>query len=204
MNKLFFRVVGFFRGIKERVYQSIRDPFDLKPLKSPIKRQPSVDLKSLSVSRPHFSQRHVQVTQEAFDVEIQGKGFFALQSQTGVTLYTRNGSLRMGTKGCLEDKEGHQLVPQIAIPPWAQSVQINPLGYVSYISSKREVPKEVGRIGLVGFANPAGLRSLPRGFYQASVESGNPQEGYPGETFGVLVQGQLQVSTVDEIVGLIC
>ena len=68
-------------------------------------------------------------------------------------------------------------------------------------------PKELGRITLVKFINPAGLKAIGKNLFLESDASGAPQEGVPGtEGFGTLAQGFLEscnVNVVEEMVNMI-
>lgn len=139
----------------------------------------------------------------AFDIEIQGRGFFALESPDGQRVYTRNGAFKRGPTGRMENP--YPLLPEIVILPQTHSVQIDLFGVVSYISSEKEIPREIGQIELVDFENPVGLKIIGPYLYVSSLESGSPKTGFPGRgTLGVLVQGQLghPANMIDEIAGL--
>jgi len=57
-----------------------------------------------------FSQGVLNRTENTFDVAIQGDGFFKIQSNSGQTAYTRNGSFVLNNNGNLVTKEGDMVL----------------------------------------------------------------------------------------------
>lgn len=154
-----------------------------------------------------FEQGSTKVTKGAFDLEIQGAGFFPVQTPNGQIAYTRDGSFKKGPDGRLQDRNGNLLQPEIAIPIDATGVEISPDGQVRVITGVNTVPQNVGQIQLVNFVNPAGLRSMGRNLFVPTPASGLPQQGIPGQAgLGTIAQGQLETSNVnivDEMVNMI-
>ena len=68
-------------------------------------------------------------------------------------------------------------------------------------------PQSIGQIQIVGFVNPAGLKSLGGNLFVPTAASGIPQQGQPGQNgLGTVAQGQIEMSNVnivDEMVGMI-
>jgi flagellar basal-body rod protein FlgG len=143
----------------------------------------------------------------AFDIEIQGAGFFPVQMQNGQIAYTRDGSFKKGPDGRLQDKNGNLLQPEISIPANASGVEISANGRVQIITDNATQVQDVGQIQLVAFVNPAGLKSLGGNLFVPTNASGLPQQAFPGQNgLGSLAQGQLETSNVnivDEMVGMI-
>jgi flagellar basal-body rod protein FlgG len=154
-----------------------------------------------------FEQGSTQVTNGAFDVEIKGAGFFPVRTANGQIAYTRDGAFKKGPDGRLQDKNGNLLQPEIAVPPNATGVEISANGQVQVILENQNQPQSIGQIQLVGFVNPAGLKSLGGNLFVPTNASGLPQQALPGQAgLGYLAQGQLETSNVnivDEMVGMI-
>lgn len=173
---------------------------------SPTGVQVGLGVKTAATTKD-FEQGSTKITDNAFDIEIRGQGFFPVQMPNGQIGYTRDGSFKKGTDGRLQDKNGNVLQPEIVVPPNATGVEIGANGLVQVIVDQLNQPQNVGQIQLVGFVNPAGLKSLGGNLYVPSASSGLPQQGNPGQNgLGSLAQGQLETSNVnivDEMVGMI-
>lgn len=154
-----------------------------------------------------FAQGATLMTNNAFDVEIKGAGFFPMQMQNGQIGYTRDGAFKKGPDGRLQDKNGNVLQPEIAVPPNATGVTISSSGKVEITIDGQALPQNIGQLQLVGFVNPAGLKSLGGNMFVPTAASGLPQQGQPGQAgLGLVAQGQLETSNVnivDEMVGMI-
>lgn len=202
---------GFKRAraeFEDLMYDNIKEPGTATGANSvsPTGVQVGLGVKTSAVQKD-FAQGSTSITKNPFDIEIQGSGFFPIQTPNGQIAYTRNGALKKGPDGSLQDKNGNRLQPQIVIPPGATGVEISSTGQVSIITGINTVPQQVGQIQLVNFVNPAGLKSLGGNLFIPSNSSGLPQQGVPGaQGLGSLAQGQLETSNVnivDEMVNMI-
>jgi flagellar basal-body rod protein FlgG len=168
--------------------------------------QIGLGVKTAAVSKD-FEQGSAKVTNNPFDVEIQGNGFFPLQMANGQIGYTRDGAFKKGPDGRLQDRNGNSLQPEIVIPQNATGVEISQNGQVQISVDGSPQPQSIGQIQLVGFVNPAGLKSLGGNLYVPTAASGIPQQGQPGQNgLGSVAQGQIEMSNVnivDEMVGMI-
>ncbi|MAV91057.1 MAG: flagellar basal-body rod protein FlgG [Bdellovibrionaceae bacterium] len=155
----------------------------------------------------NFDQGSSKVTNGAFDLEIQGAGFFPVQHANGQIAYTRDGSFKKGPDGRLQDRNGNVLQPEISIPPNATGVEVSADGQVNVVIENGTQPQNVGQIQLVNFVNPAGLRAIGGNLFMPTAGSGVPQQAAPGQSgMGTLAQGQLEASNVnivDEMVNMI-
>jgi flagellar basal-body rod protein FlgG len=147
-------------------------------------------------------------TSNPLDLAIQGNGFFQILQANGQLGYTRAGSFHLDRNGNVVTLSGQALVPQITIPPSAQSVTIANDGTVSYTLPGQVAAQNGGQIQLANFQNAAGLNSLGQNLYSPTDASGDATIGNPGgqEGMGTLLQGyteQSNVSVVDEFVNLI-
>jgi flagellar basal-body rod protein FlgG len=155
-----------------------------------------------------FQQGDFSATGNAYDLVIQGRGFFQIKQASGQTAYTRAGSFHLDNTGSLVTSDGDQFQPQITIPPTAQAVSVAADGTVSYTLPGQTQAQNAGQITLANFQNPAGLNSLGRSLYLPTDASGDAIVGTPGGTEGIgtLQQGYLEqsnVSVVDEFINLI-
>mgnify|MGYP001773183947 CR=1 FL=1 len=145
-----------------------------------------------------FKQGDLQPTNNPLDVAINGDGFFQLRKPDGTIAYTRDGSFKISRDGRLVNSSGYVLEPEIVIPETAVAISISRDGVVEVLNSGEVEPVEIGRIELVKFVNPAGLRSIGNNLYVETQASGQPIFGTPGsEGFGELMQGYLEASNVD-------
>lgn len=203
--------VGFKKSraeFEDLMYQTEKEPGAVSGANSvsPTGVQVGLGVKTSAVHKD-FAQGSTQITKNAFDMEIQGSGFFPVQMPNGQVAYTRDGAFKKGPDGRLMDKSGNVLQPEITIPPDASGVEISSDGIVSIITALNTVPQQVGQLNLVNFVNPAGLRNIGRNLFLPSNASGLPQQGTPGEAgLGYVAQGQLETSNVnivDEMVNMI-
>lgn len=173
---------------------------------SPTGVQVGLGVKTAAVSKD-FEQGSTKITNGAFDIEIQGSGFFPVQTPNGQIAYTRDGSFKKGPDGRIQDRNGNILQPEISVPANATGVEIGANGQVQIIVDKATEPQNIGQIQIVGFVNPAGLKSLGGNLFVPTNASGLPQQAIPGQNgLGSLAQGQLETSNVnivDEMVGMI-
>jgi flagellar basal-body rod protein FlgG len=155
-----------------------------------------------------LSQGNLSSTSNPLDLAIQGNGFFQILQASGQIAYTRAGSFHLDRQGNVVTLNGQSLIPQITIPPGAQSVTIAQDGTVSFTLPGQTAAQNGGQIQLANFQNPAGLNSLGQNLYTPTDASGDATIGNPGgqEGMGTLLQGyteQSNVSVVDEFVNLI-
>ncbi len=193
---------------EDLMYQTEKEPGSISGANSvtPTGVQIGLGVKTSSVHKD-FAQGSTKITKNAFDMEIQGAGFFPVQMPNGQIAYTRDGAFKKGPDGRLMDKSGNVLQPEITIPPDAAGVDISQDGTVAVITGLNTTPQQVGQLNLVNFVNPAGLRNIGRNLFLPSNASGLPQQGNPGDAgLGYIAQGQLELSNVnivDEMVNMI-
>ncbi len=152
----------------------------------------------LSAIQKNFLQGDYQQTQNPLDLAIQGRGFFQVMLPDGTLAYTRAGTFKISQDGTLVTSEGYPLQPEIVVPREAQTITVLPDGTVSVSLPGETAPRELGRIELADFVNPAGLKAMGRNLFVATEASGDPITGNPGEEgFGTIAQGFLEMSNVD-------
>jgi flagellar basal-body rod protein FlgG len=193
---------------EDLLYDNVKEPGSATGLNSlsPTGVQIGLGVKTSAVAKD-FTQGSTKVTQAPFDMEIQGNGFFPVQTPNGQIAYTRDGAFKKGPDGRLQDRNGNVLQPEVTVPPNAIGVEIEPNGAVSIITQMNQVPQNVGQIQLVNFVNPAGLKAVGGNLFMPTNSSGAPQQGVPGTNgLGMVAQGQLETSNVnivDEMVNMI-
>ena len=154
-----------------------------------------------------YYQGNLQVTSNALDVAINGRGFFQVALPDGTNAYTRDGSFKINAQGELVTSGGYRVQPAVSIPDGAQSVSIGTDGAVSVQLAGQAAPSQVGSLQVVDFINPAGLQARGENLLLESAASGPPQTGTPGlNGLGSLQQGALEasnVNVVEELVAMI-
>jgi len=142
-----------------------------------------------------FQQGSVAQTGGELDFALEGRGFFEVQDpMSGQLLYTRDGSFRKDANGMLVTTSGLQ-VGGINIPEQVQRVVIDERGDVFGIVEGGQI--SLGRLNLVDFVNPAGMRTLGGNLYQQTRESGIPRPLNPAQDRVTVRQGFLEGSNVD-------
>lgn len=153
-----------------------------------------------------FDLGDLKKTESAFDVSIQGDGFFEVVFPDGSRAFSRGGTLRISKDGQLATQGGYPLKPGLAIPENTQTLVIAADGKIQVTVANQATPIEIGQIELVRFSNPQGLLAQGDGLYRISDASGEPLTSRPGENgLGTIAQGFLEgsnVKMIEEMVGL--
>lgn len=151
----------------------------------------------VSAVRKEFSQGSPQITNNPFDLMINGDGFFGILMPNQEVKYTRDGAFNVDSQGNLVNKNGYKLVPGIVVPQGTINVNITEDGLVEAFTSGQVEPTQVGQIPLFTFINPVGLKSIGQNLYSISNASGQPQSNIAGQnSAGVIQQGSLEASNV--------
>jgi flagellar basal-body rod protein FlgG len=151
----------------------------------------------VGATHKNFEPGPTKMTYNPFDLMIDGGGFFPVQTPQGEMAYTRTGSFHLDAQGILQLSNGAKLVPQIVVPTNALNVTISQTGEV-----KAAMPGAgeaiLGQIQLINFQNDQGLLATGDGLYTATLASGTPIQGVPGENgTGYVHQGALEGSNVN-------
>lgn len=140
-----------------------------------------------------MSQGPVERTGNQFDVAIDGKGFFAVQTPRGER-YTRNGAMQVNANGQLVTAEGNPVLGTggpIVLQPTDRQVMISPDGTVSVREGNSRAESIRGRIRVVDFANQQSLQKDGNGLFRAGNGT-TPQDVAAPK----VVQGALEKSNV--------
>lgn len=144
------------------------------------------------------TQGGTMITQNTYDLMINGDGFFGVIGSDGGVKYTRDGAFNVDAQGNLVTKNGFKVFPGIAIPSNTMSLNISEAGDVeAYVKGETE-PQNLGQIPVFTFVNPAGLRSEGGNLLGMTKGSGDPIQNMAGDqNAGVIMQGMLEASNVN-------
>lgn len=152
-------------------------------------------------------QGNLTVTNNQYDVAINGRGYLQVQMPDGTTSYSRAGSLQLNETGQLVTPDGYLITPTITVPQDALSVSINRSGVVTATIDGQTAEQNLGQLQLAAFVNPTGLEAIGDNLLKETAASGSPVVGNPESSgFGNLIQGSVEssnVNVVSEITGLI-
>lgn len=161
--------------------------------------QLGLGVKLAAVYRIH-EQGNLNPTDNAFDLAVQGRGFFQIQMPNGDTAYTRDGTFQLNADGTLVTHDGYPLEPNITVPTNAVDVVINTSGEVLVKLDGQVAYSNVGQIETAIFPNDAGLESIGSNLYLETPASGNATTSTPGSTgYGTVLQGFLETSNVNAV-----
>jgi flagellar basal-body rod protein FlgG len=193
---------------QDLLYQTIRAPGtpSTTTTQSPTGIQVGLGSRPAAVQRIHLQGDYTQ-SGNAFDVAIEGEGFFQVTLPDGQLAFTRAGAFKLDNQSRMVNSEGLPVDPAITVPDGAQDVTIGQDGIVSAVLPGQAAATQLGQMQTARFTNAAGLRALGKNLLQETETSGPPQLGTPGqENRGTILQGYLEnsnVSVVEELVGLI-
>lgn len=144
-----------------------------------------------------FTQGAPQLTNNPFDLMINGEGFFGILLPDQTIAYTRDGSFNVNSQGVMVNKQGYVLTPNLQFPPNTVSVSITEAGIVEAFIKNQIEPVNVGQIPVFTFTNTTGLKALGGNNYRPSLSSGPPIQNIAGESnAGIIRQGALEASNV--------
>lgn len=129
----------------------------------------------VGAQRTDCAQGAVRITENPYDVAIEGHGYIPVTSEDGEVQYTRDGSFVQGKDGYLYTKDGWLVGGGIKLPANNYKFTINPNGDVYSYDEAGSLPKRVGTIPLVAFANPERLKQGVNNKMITTEESGDPQ-----------------------------
>lgn len=169
---------GFKRDML--VYEEKTPPFQPTPLNGSATNNlnpfhgsdPAVSYVQVTESQTDFTQGSLIKTDNPLDVAIEGKGFFVINTPTGIR-YTRNGSFHLDGLGQLVDQKGNMIMTRseepILIPFGTKRVTIDQDGSIFGGTELDQDP--VGQLKIVNFNNLQALTKEGEGFYKISDSS---------------------------------
>ena len=144
-----------------------------------------------------FTQGSPQMTNNPFDLMINGDGFFGIILPDQTIQYTRDGSFNVNNQGTLVNSQGYQIYPGFTFPPNTLSVNISPVGQVDVYVKDQIAPNNVGQLPIFTFTNQTGLKGAGGNLYLETASSGNAANNVAGTgSSGVIMQGALEASNV--------
>jgi flagellar basal-body rod protein FlgG len=192
---------GFKRGrteIDDLGYETIQEPGAKSSANTTYNVGVQVGSGSrVSSIRKEFTVGSPQITNNPFDLMINGEGFFGIVMPNGELKYTRDGSFNVDAQGQMVNKQGYKVYPGFNFPPNTANVSIADNGKIDAFIKGQTEPTGVGQIPIFTFVNPVGLKSSGGNLYQVSLSSGAPIQGVAGESnAGGVMQGSLETSNV--------
>ena len=141
-----------------------------------------------------MTQGALNTTGNAFDLALDGDGYFQIEMPGGRISYTRAGNFTLSAEGQLVTQQGY------AVQPAAD-------GIVSATLPGEAEPAELGQIQVARFTNPSGLQAIGDNFLVETAASGAAELAPGGENGrGNVRQGMLEssnVNIVEELVEMI-
>lgn len=154
-----------------------------------------------------FHTGDMQITDQPFDVAINGRGFLQVAMPNGDIGYTRNGELHLDGENRLVTSEGYLVEPAITLPDQVINFSVGNDGTVSVAVAGDPNPVELGQLEIADFVNPQGLQAIGQNLFIETAASGAPVVGVAGEEGrGIIKQGMLEgsnVNAVEELVDMI-
>jgi flagellar basal-body rod protein FlgF len=139
-----------------------------------------------------MSQGATQSTGRAFDLAIEGNGFFVIQTPQGNRL-TRDGRLKLGKDGQLQALDGSPVLGKngqfITLDPSLPRMLVAADGTISQ-GTDQQNQKVVGQLGLKNYANPSSMTRVGNLRFDPGTQA-------EVAATGTLAQGYLEQSGVD-------
>lgn len=159
----------------------------------------------LVATTKQFSQGTLTATGNNMDMAISGEGFFQVRKPDNTIGYTRDGSFTVDRNGSMVTSQGYLLDPEIRVPDNVTDLRITRDGVVlAKDAADIMTERELGRIQLARFVNPAGLSAQGDNLYLPTTASGEPILETPGtNNTGEVIQGQLESSNVDLVTEMV-
>lgn len=163
-------------------------------------------VRTVATQKQH-TQGSLEVTGQALDMAIDGRGFFQVLMPDGQIHYTRDGGFQLDANGQIVTSTGLPLEPAIQIPEGVASITIGTDGVVSVVDVATGTQTQVGNVQLADFINPSGLEAMGGNLFRETVASGAARQAAPGaDGLGPVVQSALEgsnVNVVEELVNMI-
>lgn len=113
-------------------------------------------------------------TKRLLDVALTGPGFIPVTSPNGDVKYTRDGSFKVNKEGYLVTNDGYLVGDGIQIPANYSNLRIKKDGTVILFNAGKDPDKILGKIPVVQFQNPEGLKADEYNKVVATDQSGQP------------------------------
>ena len=143
--------------------------------------------------RTDYAQGSVRVTENPYDIAIEGPGYIPVTSSSGEVQYTRDGAFKQGKGGYLTTADGWIVGDGIKIPANCLKFEVKKNGDVVYYDFHGDKAKKIGHIPLVRFENPDGLELKDMNRVIATEDAG---ESYIVKEHEAFKQGTLERANV--------
>jgi flagellar basal-body rod protein FlgG len=167
-------------------------------------------------TRRDFTDGVAKSTNRELDFALQGKGFFEIQLPDGTYAYTRDGSFTVGPNGELLSSQGYKVVTSSPDKEFINKdysadsfdVGVNsgetyiPVGATVNLDAdgvlKTDGGAVIGKLNVVNFTNPDGLKDLGDNMFMATEASGDIHDVEIGTMNNQtrIQQGALETSNV--------
>ena len=107
--------------------------------------------------RTNALQGSIRISQNPYDIAIEGEGYIPVVSPDGEIQYTRDGSLKRGANGYLLTVDDWMVGDGIKIPANSYKFEIRPNGDVMNYDNAGSLPEKIGTIPIVQFDSPESL-----------------------------------------------
>ena len=152
--------------------QSLLIGFEGDKFSQPFSSDSAASYVQVTQSLTDFTQGPLIKTDNPLDVAIEGEGFFAVDTPTGIR-YTRSGNFQLDGLGQLVDRKGNTILTQneepILVPFGTRQVTVGQDG--SVFGGTELDSESLGQIRIVKFDNPQVLKKEGEGFYKISDPS---------------------------------
>ena len=125
--------------------------------------------------RTDSKQGSLRITDNPYDVAIEGPGYIPVTSPDGETQYTRDGAFKQGADGYLYTLDDWIVGDGIKFPPNSYKFQIKPNGDVINYDNAGSLPEKIGTIPIVQFECPEALEQGHNNKMVYNDESGAPK-----------------------------
>jgi flagellar basal-body rod protein FlgG len=139
-------------------------------------------------------------TGNAYDLALNGIGWFQVQGEANEIVYTRDGAFNKNANGQLVTLDGKLVIPEITIPDNATDITVNQAGQVYATIGGTGQQQLLGQLTIANFPNETGLEPLGGNLFRETSASGDAILGNPGDAgYASIQQGYLENSNVDPV-----
>jgi flagellar basal-body rod protein FlgG len=143
--------------------------------------------------RVDTAQGNLMLTNNKFDFAVDGFGYIPVTQPDGTVAYTRDGSFTLNSQGYLTTQRGDIIGDGIKVPIDYKDIKIWPDGSIKVKTvNKQDEETPIGKLSLVRFPNPEGLKNIGYNKLVANDQSGEPIE----DTDSKVKQGMLERANV--------
>ena len=136
-----------------------------------------------------FAPGSTRETGNPLDLAIQGDGFLTVRLADGTQALTRDGSLRLDSRGRLITQRGDLVQPLITVPAGTKESDVKVAADGTVTANNRQI----GRLQLVTVRSTEGLQPIGDSLFRATAASG-PAQALPAAR---IMQGAVEASNVD-------